>query len=183
MAQKIKTVLTDANSFAAAESASRDKTLVVIEISKSDILTKNTSSTIEKLLLLTDEKARVVRYRESLTFQVRGLDHDKRELPEIEKACAFFKHVFEQWPFPLWFMARDQGALALLFSLLCKVDVIRQPGAAHEFATRFHDMDDVEAEFHRLAMSIVPLLTTFGLADQFDACIESALRDLFGPGE
>ncbi len=181
MVQKIKTILTTADSFAAAESASSEKTLVVIEISKRDILARNTASTIEKLLLLTDEKARVVRYRESLVFQVRGFDDDKRELPEIEQARAFFKYVFQQWPYPLWYMALGQGALGLLFSLLCKVDVIRLPGAAHHFATSFRDMDEVEREFNRLAMGIVPLLQTFELTDKFDSCIESTLRDLFGP--
>ena len=86
---------------------------IIVQILKQDITSLNTASAIERLHALTDSKRNILRFRESIVFQVNGYDTDIRELPEIPEVRTYFTALCKEWPHWFWFMARDTGAIKM----------------------------------------------------------------------
>ena len=101
---------------------------VVLMITKEEVISQNIASALERLHVMTDSKQNVLRYRERLAVVVEGYDQDARELAEVPEVRAFFKKLVDAWPHWLWFLARGAGAVALVVSLLCTVQIHRKKG-------------------------------------------------------
>jgi len=131
MSKKPKIIITDA----AGLSENTEKAFLVLAISREEIESGNFASALDRLHVMTDSAANVLRYRESMVFQVHGYDEDLRELPEIPEVRDYFKRLTQQWPHWLWFLFRGTGSIALLLSLLCEIRVIRNVDGS--FGTEF----------------------------------------------
>lgn len=166
-------LLTDADGLASLT----EPALLILDITKKDIRSGNIASVLERLHVLTDTPGSVVRYRESLVFQVGGYDSDRRELPEVAEVRAFFKQLTSAWPHWPWFLARGMGNLALLMSLLCDVKVVR---GFKTYGTEFQDIDELKAVFGDLVSRQRPLIEAMEIDEAAvqDSC-RSAAAELF----
>lgn len=154
--------------------------VLVLRISHKDILACNLASVLERLHIIADTPEAARRYRESLMFIVDGYDNDPRELQEIPEARAFFAALAQQWPHWLWFLARDMGAVALLVSMLCPIQVHRNDGQG-VVGVEFTDIDALDACVRDLTLRGNAMFDAFQITDaEAEASIKSALRELFG---
>lgn len=124
MPETIQIIAADADDFAHYDEDG--PTLIVFEVSKREIDTQNIASSLERLLVMTDSRTNVLRYRESVVFLVSGYDEDSRELVEIPEVRSFFRKLTAEWPHWFWFLARSFGSISLLMSLLCAVRIRRE---------------------------------------------------------
>jgi|GEM_PF-2389697 len=156
--RRLKINITDADGLASLKVPA----LLILDITKKDITTGGIGSVLERLHVLTDTRASVVRFRESLVFQVGGFDSDRRELPEVAEVRAFFRALTDAWPHWPWFLARGMGSLGLLMSLLCEVQIVRGRGT---FGTEFQDAQELLDRFHDLIRRQEPLFEAMGIDD------------------
>jgi len=164
---------TDADGFA----ENTERAFLIVEISRRDIESGNIASVLERLLVMTDSRENALRYRESVSFVVRGFDFDPRELPEVSEVCAFFRTLSAEWPHWLWFLARGTGSLALVLSLLCQVRVIH--GMDGAYGTEFIIPGEVEATLIDLLERGSCLFHAHAIPEELvDQCVESALAEL-----
>lgn len=171
---EIVVICTDADGIA----ANTESVMVVLDISRREIESGNISSTLDRLLVLSDTREAAYLYRESLLFQVGGYDNDPRELPEIPAVRAFFAKLADEWPHWLWFLHRDIGAVPLLMALLCQVKIHRGNG---RYGTEFTDRHEV----HRRALDLFArgnaLFTAFGItAAEAEVSANSAIDEILG---
>lgn len=138
-ATDVRLTFTDAEGLA----HNTDEALIVLDITRHEIESGNIASVLERLHVLTDSAENVRRYREALVFRIGGYDDDRRELPEIAEARAFFWRLTAQWPHWLWFLHRGVGAIGLLVALLCRVRIVR--GSKGSFGTEFESISELQA--------------------------------------
>jgi hypothetical protein len=119
--RKIIFLRTDADGLA----NSTGEVIVVLELSRREIETGNIASALERLMVMTDTKENALRFQECLLINVTGYDDDSRELAEVPEVRRFMGDLIQQWPHWMWFLARDSGAIPLLMSLICKVQITR----------------------------------------------------------
>ena len=163
---------TDADGFASNTASA----LVILELSRREIEGGDTAGALERLQVLTGSAENVLRYRESLIFQVTGFDADPRELPEIPAVRNFFKALAEAWPHWFWFLPRHVGLLELLLSLLCPVAVVRGPKGSCRM--EFNDRGELLAACRDLAERTQALFIRYDLsADAAGEASESAIAE------
>jgi len=174
-----KVILTDSTTFSdLAEHPAEGPELIALRIDRSEIEARNLAHALDVLHVLIENVENVRRYRESLVFFVEGYDEDPRSLPEIPEVRAYFRALVREWPHWLWFQARGMGAIALLFSLICRVRVIRADDG-ESFGTEFLDRKEVAAMAMDLFTRGNALFDLYGLSEEeakFSA--ESFARDL-----
>ena len=93
----------------------------ILKIDRAEIAASYIESAYVRLLALTDTTENAYRFRDSVIFSITGYANDSRELHEIPEIRAFFAKLTDKWPFWLWFLNRESGALARLVSCLCDV--------------------------------------------------------------
>jgi hypothetical protein len=139
----VRILLTDGETFSdLSELPAEGEELVVLEIQRHEIESGNMARVLDSLHVMTDTVENVRRYRERLIFTVNGYEDDPRELPEIPEVRAYIKALVQAWPHWIWFQVRGMGAVALLFSLLCEVKVIR--GKNGDYGTEFLSLSEVK---------------------------------------
>jgi hypothetical protein len=159
---RIHTLLTDSTTFSdLAELPSEGQEMIVLHIGRKDIESGNMAHALDSLNVLVENAENVRRYRESLIFIVDGYDDDPRALPEIPEVRAYFQAMVKEWPYWLWFQVRGMGAIALLFSLLCKVRIFQ--AADGGFGTEFLDLKQVGAVAYDLFTRSNPLFDAYGI--------------------
>ena len=169
---------TDAEGFA----DNTDQALVILELSRQEIESANVAGALERLHVLTDTAANVLRYRESLIFQVTGFDADPRELPEIPAVRRYFKALAAEWPHWFWFLPRHVGLLRLLLSLLCPAGIVRGPKGA--CAIEFHDREELLKTCRDLAERTQPLFAAYDIpAEAAGLSTASAIAEVAGGPE
>ena len=131
---------------------------VVLMITKEEVISQNIASALERLHVMTDSKQNVLRYRERL---------------------AFFKKLVDAWPHWLWFLARGAGAVALVVSLLCTVQIHRKKGVV--VGTEFINL----REMFKCAIDLFARGNAMFEAYKIDAALakasaDSAMRELGG---
>jgi len=155
-----------------------DPALVVIDITRQEIESGSIASTLERLHVLTDSRENVLRYRESMLFQVSGYDGDPRELPEIPEVRAFFKRLNEEWPHWMWFLLRGVGGIGLLMGLLCDVRMIRYPDGSYGTELLDEDLAGVLDDMFRRGNA---LFEAYGIElDDATESANTAMDDLLG---
>lgn len=167
-------VITDANGLA----NNAEHAFLILDITRKEVEAGNIASVLDRLHVLTDTVENVMRYRESLLFQVRGYDGDRRELGEIPQIRSFFKLLAREWPHWLWFLTRESGSIALLLSMLCDVEIIRAKDGS--FGTIFRNDVEVVDVLNDLLHRGSALFGTFNIdAETIDASATSAISDVF----
>lgn len=152
--------------------------VVLMPVQRCDIETHTTGSVLERLMVLTDTRENVDLYQESLIFQVEGYDDDPRELCEVPEVRAFFGAITREWPFCIWFLAREHGVLAFYFSLLCKTEVLRDPqGASAGFC--IGDPTEIADVLVSLIQKSDPVLAAMGVTvDALTSSLNSAVSEM-----
>jgi len=167
-------ILTDAQGLA----HNTQPAFLVLQISRAEVESVNVASALERLHVIAENRESALRYRESLVFQVMGYHADPRELPEIAQVRAYFERLAAEWPHWLWFLARDVGAVALLFGLLCNVKIHRRGELT---GTEFLDKAQLLATFKDLARRSSAMAEIFGIKPaEFSASLTSAALELGG---
>lgn len=170
---EFKILITDADGLATND----DPAIVVLAITRQDVESRSLASALERLHVLTDNRENVIRYRESVLFQVDGYDADPRELTEIPEVRDYFRTLTAEWPHWIWFLHRNVGAVALLFALLCEITVLRGPD--NQRATAFKDTDEIRDTMLDLLARGLPLFHAYEIAPaEVDAAVLTALDDL-----
>jgi hypothetical protein len=154
--------------------------IIILDIAREEILAGNISSPLERLNVLTATADSLHRYRECLVFQVRGYDDDPRVIVEIPEIRAFFAKLCQAWPHWLWFLRRGIGAVPLLMSLLCEVEVLRDLDGS--VGTEFLDMAELKGRLIDLFTQANTLFEAFEIAPgEVIASAQSAAEELTGP--
>jgi len=172
-------ILTDSTTFSdLAEIPTDGHELIALHISRGEIEAGYLAHTLDVLHVLVENVDNVRRYRDSLMFFVGGYDQDPRALPEIPEVRAYFQALVREWPHWLWFLARDMGAIAMLFSLICRVRVIRADDG-RGFWTEFLDPEEVASLAADLFARGNVLADLYGLSDEeVGSSAESFARDI-----
>lgn len=153
--------------------------LVILDITRDKIEKMETASLMERLLIFVDRVENVRLYKHSMTFQISGYDHDPRELCEIPEVRRFFAAVTQEWPFFVWFLARKMGSVALYFSLMCDVEVVRQKKKM--VGMRFKDLEQMGNFLMEITGRADQTFCALGIPDEeLAASIESAVDELVG---
>lgn len=167
-------ILTDADGF----SQITEPALLVLQISRQEIESCNYTSSLERLMVMTDSRENTLRYRETLHLQLTGYDADRRELAEIPEVRKFFASLVNEWPNWFWFLSREQGMISLLMSLLCKVKIHRRNGS---YGIEFIDHAELEERVCDLLERGLPLLEVYGIPPaEVEASAASAVTALTG---
>jgi len=154
--------------------------IIILDISREEILSGNIAGTLERLQVLTATVESLRRYRECLVFQVGGYDDDPRVIVEIPEIRDFFAELCQAWPYWLWFLRRGIGAVPLLMSLLCKVEVLRDLDGS--VGTEFLDMGELKTRLIGLFTQANTLFEAFQiLPGEVIASAQSAAEELSGP--
>ncbi|MBK1812456.1 chlororespiratory reduction 6 domain-containing protein [Clostridium sp. YIM B02505] len=61
----------------------------------------------------------VKKYKNNIVFQVDGYDDDPREIFEIPEIKAFYKKVFDKYPYMLYFLSNVNSNDAWVLACLC----------------------------------------------------------------
>lgn len=166
--------------FVTAEGLSNNKedALLILEISRESIASGNISRVLEKLHILTDSEINVRLYRYALSICFTGYDSDSREIVEIPEIRSYMKALNEAWPHWLWYLSRGTGAIPLVMSLLCPVEIVRMQGG---FTMEYKDFDSLLRTLDDMISRGNALFCTYELSVQ-DAkeCAESAAAELLG---
>lgn len=157
--------------------------LVLIEFSRHNIEAGYVSSAISRLYSLTDSFENIVAYQNCVSFTISGYDDDPRELPEIPEVRRFMRQVVLEWPHWIWFLVRGSGSIPLLMSLLCEVEIVRDPSNPGQFGTEFKSFRELKSQLRDLLARSERLLNGHALdSEMLRASRESAMTELgFGP--
>lgn len=90
-----------------------DYSIIVINISREEIISCDIGRTLTFLLSLIDTPENTRLYKEKLVLVIDGYNHDSRDLYEIAEVREFYKQLSNHWPHWFWFLYRGHG-LALM---------------------------------------------------------------------
>lgn len=150
--------------------------LLVLEISRKEIEDCNFTSSLERLMVLTETRDSTLRNQEALFIVITGYDHDSSELAEIPEIRAFFERLSVSWPHWLWFLSREEGMIRLLMSLLCSVNVHRQLG---QFDIEFTDLTELDAKLTDLLLRGKALFDVYSIPVSLTKTSEASARSTF----
>lgn len=152
-----------------------EATVLVLQIPRDQIERQNISTTLEKLLVLTDNRQQALLRKESLMISVSGYDSDKREIFEIPEVRAFFKRLTAEWPYWLWFLARGARQIGLLMALICDIKIHRK---GRQVGTAIDEKQMTQALGDMLERSI-PMFINFDISpDVANASADTAFAEL-----
>jgi hypothetical protein len=179
--ERIRVLMTDSETFSdLAELPVEDEELIFLRIGRNDIESGNMAHALDSLNVLVENAENVRRYQERLIFIVDGYDNDPRALPEIQEVRTYFNALVREWPYWLWFQARGFGAIGLLFSLLCKIKIIR-PDDGESFGTEFVDIKQIGMVAMDLFDRSNPLFDAYGITEaEARASADSFANDMGG---
>jgi hypothetical protein len=73
---------------------------------------------IDKMLKVI-KKHGIKKYKNNIVFQIDGYNDDPREIYEIPEIKAFYKKVFEKYPYMLYFLSNINSNDAWVLACLC----------------------------------------------------------------
>ncbi len=154
-----------------------ESAFVVAVITRDEIEAGQYGTALTQLHVLSDSEANVRLYRESLTLMVDGYNDDGRALAEIPEVRAYFRQLVREWPFFLWYLARGNGNITLLLSLLCHVQIVRQSDGS--IITDFEEMGEIRAHLEDLFKRGNALFAAYAISHKEIAeSASSAVSDL-----
>jgi len=151
----------------------------VISFSRREVDACSIADALDRLMHLTDSRARTEQFERKLVLHFDGFDGDARELFEIPAVCTFFRRLTREWGAWYHFLADEEvGQLPLVFALLCDVDVFRGP---HGVGTRFRSPAQVSHAEAHLEQVVRTLYRLHGFSeDRAITTISRAQAQAFG---
>lgn len=137
--------------------------LAVVLLTRSEIELGNVGSTVERLMLFSDDEKNVRRYEGRVALMFEGYDADPRSLVEIPECVRFFRAVDRQWSYWLHFLMPQPDVLNLVVLLLVDVQMTSVESDLRQFAIK--DPDQLRTLLSRLFTSMNTLHRNFGLSE------------------
>ncbi len=152
--------------------------LIFLIISRADIEAFRVGSTVERLLLLSDDAEQVMRFAGRVVIQVDGYDHDPRPLLLIPECVRFFRAVDAQWSYWLHFVMPLPDQLNLILLMLVDVRPLLRRGA--EIGYQLRDPEQIGRVLHRLFHAMNTLHETFGVPLSLNKAMTAAVVAALG---
>lgn len=168
----MKVTLTDADGF---HNNARHADLAIIVISRADIEAMRVGSTVERLMLFSDDTEQVLRFAGRMVLQVEGYDADPRPLALIPECVRFFRAVDAQWHYWLHFLLPLADQIQLIFLMLVDMQVQEQHGAQIGYAPRHPEQMDLALD--RLLDAVRVLHDIHGVPQVLGDMVAKAARD------
>lgn len=102
--------------------------LIVVEVSKREVLSGAVGDTVDRLMHLSDSANLTRKFRDNLILVVDGYGEDPRELHQIPDVVAFVRAVTRQWPYWFHFLEKDGPSIGMILQLLCDQQEVRNEG-------------------------------------------------------
>ena len=147
--------------------------LAIVVITRADIEAFRVGSTVERLLLFSDDANQVMRFAGRMVIQVEGYDDDPRPLPLIPECVRFFRAVDAQWGYWLHFLLPLPDQLKLIVLML--VDAEPQPGQGAAVSYRMRAPEQQGRVMHRLFHAMNTLHETFDVPRALNEAMTEAL--------
>lgn len=131
-------------------------TMLVLLITREDVITMHTASLLERLRALTDSVQRCREFVGSCEFAFGGFDDDPRELADIPECRNYLRAVHAQWKYWGHFLSPHADAFYRLIGLLCDTRhegvhdglVQRSFVSGEQLARRVNEMASAMFELH-----------------------------------
>ncbi len=162
--------ITDADGF---DRLSAKTDLVFVVIARADIEAFKVGSTVERLMLLSDDATQVMRFAGRMVVLVEGYDDDPRPLLLIPECVRFFRAVDAQWNYWLHFLLPLPDQLNLILLLLA--DVAPLPRQRAEIGYQLRDPEQLDRVLHRLFHAMNALHETFGVPLSLNKAMTAAV--------
>lgn len=169
---------TDADGF---DRLSQHADLAIVLISRADIEAMQVGSTVERLMLFSDDAEQVFRFAGRMVLQIEGYDADPRPLVQIPECVRFFRAVDAQWNYWLHFLLPLPDQLQLIVLMLTDVRVQERRGAMVGYAPR--DPRQLRRVLDRQFDALDRLHAAFGVPGKLRTMIKQAVHAALGlPG-
>lgn len=171
----MKVTQTDADGF---HNHAQQADLVIVVISRFDIETMRVGSTVERLMLLSDDTEQVFRFAGRMALQVEGYDDDPRPLAQIPECVRFFRAVDAQWNYWLHFLLPMADQIRLIFLMLVDMQAQEQHGAQVGYVPRH--LEQMDLALDRLLEAVRVLHDIHGVPPVLGDMVAKAARDALG---
>jgi len=171
----MKITTTDADGF---DRLSQHADLAIVLVSRADIEAMQVGSTVERLMLFSDDAEQVYRFAGRMVLQVEGYDADPRPLVQIPECVRFFRAVDAQWNYWLHFLLPMPDQLQLIVLMLTDLRVQERHGAMISYAPR--DPRQMRQVLKRQFHALERLHAAFGLPEKFRTMIKQAVNAALG---
>jgi len=167
--------ITDADGF---DRLSPKADLAIVVITRTEIEAFKVGSTVERLLLFSDDSEQVLRFAGRMVVQVEGYDDDPRPLLLIPECVRFFRAVDAQWNYWLHFLLPLPDQLNLILLMLMDVQPLSRQGA--EIGYQLRDPEQLGRVLHRLFTAMNTLHETFGVPLSLNKAMTAAVVAALG---
>lgn len=152
--------------------------LAIVVITRADIESLRVGSTVERLLLFSDDAMQVMRFAGRMVVQVEGYDDDPRPLLLIPECVRFFRAVDAQWNYWLHFLLPLPDQLNLI--LLMLVDVLPLSRKRGEISYQLRDPEQLGHVLRRLFEAMNTLHETFDVPMSHNEAMTAAVVAALG---
>ncbi len=167
--------ITDADGFGRM---SPNADLAIVIITRADIEAFQVGSTVERLMLFSDDAKQVMRFAGRMLIQVEGYDNDLRPLVLIPECVRFFRAVDAQWSYWLHFLLPLPDQLNLILLMLLEVEPLSRDGPAISYQVR--EPEQLGRLLHRLFHAMNTLHETYGVPHALNEAMSAAVATALG---
>lgn len=152
--------------------------LAIVVITRAEIDAFQVGSTVERLMLFSDDVAQVMRFAGRMLIQVEGYDDDLRPLVLIPECVRFFRAVDAQWGYWLHFLLPLPDQLNLILLMLLDVEPLSQQGPAINYQVR--EPEQLGRLLHRLFLAMNTLHETYNVPRVLNEAMSAAVATALG---
>jgi len=157
-----------------------DADFIVVDFSRKEVESGLTGDAIDRLMMLSDSKDHVLKFKSAISFSFNGYEHDKREVYEIPECVQFMRKVTESWPFWMHFVETRHETFLILVLLLCKHQVVER---SKGMVGASPDIKSLGVVLHQLFDGLNEMYESYELPNEMNIEITDAvLKTLNLPG-
>jgi len=160
---------------------SADIPVLMLVISRREVDTFNIGSAVDRLMSLSDTKARTLRLANSMHLVMQGFDDDPRELYMIPECVRFVRALAGEWNFWLHFTDLEGDSLGVLLRML--VDIEPQFTTDGRAYIALSDPDQLPRAVAQLFLGLNALYAQYGFAEalleQRSTDVNAAIERMF----
>jgi len=120
---------------------------IYLEFSKQEVLAGLIGTAVERLMLLSDSRENVEKFRGRVSFVFDGYGADPREIYDIPEIVKYLNAMTNAWPFWYHFLEKDAESVGMLTLALANAHAVSQSGGVTSVNV---DLDRLRAAMMRL---------------------------------